>query len=31
MACDTLDASPAVVGRTLYLRGERFLDAIEEK
>ena len=28
---DRFDASPAVVGRTLFLRGERFLYAIEEK
>jgi hypothetical protein len=28
---DVFDASPAVVGKTLYLRGERHLYAIEEK
>jgi len=28
---DSIDASPAVVGKTLFLRGEKFLYAIEEK
>lgn len=28
---DPIDASPVVVGKTLYLRGEKFLYAIEEK
>jgi outer membrane protein assembly factor BamB len=28
---DTIDASPVAVGKTLYLRGEKYLYAIEEK